>query len=193
MRADNPNKLKATLIGTTAVLLWGTLALFTTLTGKIPAFQLSAMAFGIATVFVLLKWTVRREPVIRHLRQPIGAWALGTLGLFGYHFFYFMALKNAPPVESWADRLHVAPADCRRLGTVAGRTLALVACGGCRGRVGRGRVADHRRSRPCRFQDRVRARLFDGGLLCADVVGVIRCSIVVSSRCRPIPSAASVP
>ena len=40
MRADNPNKLKATLIGTTAVLLWGTLALFTTLTGKIPAFQL---------------------------------------------------------------------------------------------------------------------------------------------------------
>ena len=25
---------------------------------------------------------------------------LGTTGLFGYHFFYFMALKNAPPVEA---------------------------------------------------------------------------------------------
>lgn len=100
MMVNNPNKLKATLIGATAVLLWGTLALFTTLTGKIPPFQLAAMAFGIAAAFVIVKWIVRREDVARHLRQPLGAWALGTIGLFGYHFFYFMALKNAPPVEA---------------------------------------------------------------------------------------------
>jgi drug/metabolite transporter (DMT)-like permease len=28
------------------------------------------------------------------------AWLLGTGGLFGYHFFYFLALRNAPPVEA---------------------------------------------------------------------------------------------
>lgn len=100
MAAKDANTVKATLIGSTAVLLWGLLALFTTLTGKIPAFQLAAMSFGIATAFVVLKWLVRRENVAAHLRQPVGAWLLGTIGLFGYHFFYFMALKNAPPVEA---------------------------------------------------------------------------------------------
>lgn len=100
MAAAQAKKIKATLIGSTAVLLWGLLALFTTLTGKIPPFQLAAMSFGIATAFVVLKWLVRRENIVQHLHQPLGAWALGTIGLFGYHFFYFMALKNAPPVEA---------------------------------------------------------------------------------------------
>mgnify|MGYP003631864891 CR=1 FL=1 len=97
---DPAKRLKATLIGSTAVLMWGTLALFPTLTGPIPPFQLAAMSFGIASAFVVLKWLVRREDIAKHLRQPIGAWVLGTLGLFGYHFFYFMALRNAPPVEA---------------------------------------------------------------------------------------------
>lgn len=98
--AASSRRLRATLIGGTAVLLWGLLALFTTLTGRVPPFQLAALAFGIATVFVVLKWIVRRENVGEYLRQPLGAWVLGTLGLFGYHFFYFMALRNAPPVEA---------------------------------------------------------------------------------------------
>ncbi len=91
---------RATIIGGTAVLMWGLLALFTTLTEGIPPFQLTAMTFGIATAFVCLKWTLRKEPVGLYLRQPAGAWLLGVSGLFGYHFFYFMALKNAPPVEA---------------------------------------------------------------------------------------------
>lgn len=100
MTAISQASIKATLVGGTAVLLWGLLALFTTLTGKIPPFQLAAMSFGIATVFVLVKWTVRRENVTAYLRQPPLAWALGVGGLFGYHFFYFTALKNAPAVEA---------------------------------------------------------------------------------------------
>ena len=97
---DDSTTLKATLIGSTAVLMWGLLALFTTLTGNIPPFPLAAMSFAIATAFVGLKWIVRRDNVGAYMRQPVGAWLLGTLGLFGYHFFYFMALKNAPPVEA---------------------------------------------------------------------------------------------
>jgi len=95
-----PNPLVATFIGGTAVLMWGLLALFTTLTGDVPPFLLAALAFGTATILVVLKWIIRRENIIGHLRQPIGAWLLGVSGLFGYHFFYFMALRNAPPVEA---------------------------------------------------------------------------------------------
>lgn len=95
-----PNKCTATLIGSTAILMWGLLALFTTLTGKVPPFLLAALAFGTATALIAAKWLVRRENVITHLKQSLGAWAVGVIGLFGYHFFYFMALRNAPPVEA---------------------------------------------------------------------------------------------
>ncbi|MGE0733948.1 MAG: DMT family transporter [Alphaproteobacteria bacterium] len=94
---------KATLIGGTAVMLWATLALLTTLTGNVPPFQLVAMSFAIGGGLALLKWIVRRQPIFApggFLRQPIGAWALGTGGLFLYHFFYFLALRSAPPVEA---------------------------------------------------------------------------------------------
>ncbi len=96
----HPNKQTATWIGSTAVLMWGLLALFTTLSGQVPPFLLAALSFGIATSFILVKWLVRGENILAHLRQPVAAWALGGCGLFGYHFFYFMALRNAPPVEA---------------------------------------------------------------------------------------------
>ena len=31
---------------------------------------------------------------------PPGVWLIGIAGLFGYHFFYFTALRNAPAVEA---------------------------------------------------------------------------------------------
>lgn len=91
---------KATLIGSTAILLWGALALFTTWTGKIPPFQLVAMTFSIAFLLALIKWLVKGESLTTHLKQSWGVWTTGVCGLFGYHFFYFMALKNAPAVEA---------------------------------------------------------------------------------------------
>lgn len=99
--SDDAAKIRtATLIGASAVLMWGLLALLTTLTGQVPPFQLAALSFSIATAVAAVKWLVRGESIAGHLRQPVGAWALGTVGLFGYHFFYFMALRNAPPVEA---------------------------------------------------------------------------------------------
>jgi drug/metabolite transporter (DMT)-like permease len=82
------------------VLLWATLALLTTLTGAVPPFQLVAVAFAVAFLLAVGAWIARGEPVMRHLRQPAAVWALGIGGLFGYHFFYFMALRNAPAVEA---------------------------------------------------------------------------------------------
>ena len=43
-----PERLRATLIGFIAVLLWATLALFTTATGQVPPFMLLSLTFGIA-------------------------------------------------------------------------------------------------------------------------------------------------
>ena len=90
----------ATLTGGGAVLLWATLALFTDLTGRVPPFQLTAMAFAVAFATALGVWLARGGAPLRHLRQPAAAWLLGVGGLFGYHFFYFLALRNAPPVEA---------------------------------------------------------------------------------------------
>lgn len=91
---------RGTLVGGLALLLWSTLALLTTLAGGLPPFQMVAMAFGLAFLLALGKWLLRGEAILPRLRQPIGAWALGVAGLFGYHLFYFLALRLAPPIEA---------------------------------------------------------------------------------------------
>lgn len=91
---------RATLIGFTAVLMWALLALFTALSGRVPPFQLLAMTFGVATVIGIVASLVRGASPLAHLRQSPAVWSLGVGGLFGYHFFYFLALRNAPAVEA---------------------------------------------------------------------------------------------
>ena len=84
-----PARLTATLIGGIAVLLWATLALFTTAAAEVPPFELVALTFAIAFLLFLGKWSLARlrggAPVLSHLRQPVQAWAVGVGGLFGYH------------------------------------------------------------------------------------------------------------
>jgi drug/metabolite transporter (DMT)-like permease len=95
---------RATLIGAIAVLLWATLALFTSSTGAVPPFQLMAMTFAIAFLFCCLKWLrdalVVGRDAFAFLRQPWPVWAIGIGGLFLYHLFYFVALDHAPAVEA---------------------------------------------------------------------------------------------
>jgi len=91
---------RATMIGASALLMWSTLAVMTAWTGKVPPFQLVAMSFAMGSIIAVINWTVRRQAVLPRLKQPLGAWALGVAGLFGYHFFYFLALRLAPPLEA---------------------------------------------------------------------------------------------
>ncbi|GHD41373.1 membrane protein [Thalassobaculum fulvum] len=91
---------RATLIGFTAVLMWALLALLTTQSGAVPPFQLLAMTFAIATVIGVAASLARGTGPHSHLRQPWTVWATGVGGLFGYHFFYFLALRNAPAVDA---------------------------------------------------------------------------------------------
>jgi drug/metabolite transporter (DMT)-like permease len=141
---------RATFVGSGAIALWASLALFTTLTGAVPPFLMVGLTFSIAALLMIAKWIVAGASVAAKLVLPARVWALGVYGLFGYHALYFLALKTAPAVEAnlinylWpllivlfsvflpGERLrwfHVAGAGLGLAGavilTVAGGTLAL--------------------------------------------------------------------
>src|SRR5438067_6634594 len=89
----------ATLVGLTAILMWSLLSVLTVATGKIPAFQLAAMTFGIGAAVAFASFLFRPS-AFNALKQPPVAWVVGVGGLFGYHALYFLALRFAPPAEA---------------------------------------------------------------------------------------------
>jgi drug/metabolite transporter (DMT)-like permease len=90
---------RATLIGFTAVLLWALLALFTVGTAPVPPLQLNAICFAIGGVIGLV-WVSATGGWTRLKYVPWMVYAFGTAGLFGYHFFYFSALRLAPAADA---------------------------------------------------------------------------------------------
>lgn len=92
-------RTSSTFVGFIAILLWSLLALFTAASGDIPPFQLTALSFALGGLIGVVSWLFRPH-AIKQLRQSAPVWGLGVVGLFGYHFAYFTALKNAPPVEA---------------------------------------------------------------------------------------------
>ena len=89
---------RATLIGFSAVAMWALLALFTDASGEVPPFLLSALTFTIGTGVGLVARLV--SPPTERVSIPPVVWLIGIAGLFGYHFFYFTALRHAPAVEA---------------------------------------------------------------------------------------------
>jgi drug/metabolite transporter (DMT)-like permease len=82
--------LKASALG--AIALWGTLATLALELSTVPPFLLTGLALLIGAL-VGARALLRRPP-------PAAALALGVYGLFGFHFFLFLALRNAPAVEA---------------------------------------------------------------------------------------------
>jgi drug/metabolite transporter (DMT)-like permease len=92
-------RTKATLIGGTAILLWSLLALFTKGSEPVPPFLLNTLCFGIGGTIGLL-WMAAKGQLGRLKGVDWRVYAFGTLGLFGYHFLYFSALRMAPAAEA---------------------------------------------------------------------------------------------
>ncbi|WP_417330583.1 DMT family transporter [Halomonas cupida] len=93
-------RTRATLIGATTVANWALLAVLTQVSGPVPPFQLTAMAFAIAFVCFVIWLICKGESPFAAMRQPLPVWALGVIGLFGYHALYFVAQQNAPPANA---------------------------------------------------------------------------------------------
>ncbi|WP_421980363.1 DMT family transporter [Roseibium sp.] len=91
-------RIRATAIGLSAVLMWATLGVFGAGSGAVPPFLLNALCFGISGSLAVI-W-LACSGRLGLLRQPLRVWIFGTVGLFGFHFFYFTAIRNAPPVEA---------------------------------------------------------------------------------------------
>lgn len=83
---------KASFYALAAILLWSTLALLGFKLGELPPFLLVGLSLLIGSLCGL--------PWIRDWKVPRKVLLLGIYGLFGYHFFLFMALRNAPMVEA---------------------------------------------------------------------------------------------
>jgi drug/metabolite transporter (DMT)-like permease len=75
-----------------AIALWGTLAALALRLAAVPPFLLTGIALVIGSL-VGVRALAHRPP-------PPAALALGVYGLFGFHFFLFLALRRAPPVEA---------------------------------------------------------------------------------------------
>ena len=75
-----------------AIFLWGGLAALALRLAAVPPFLLTGMALVIGSL-VGGRALLRRPP-------PLRALALGVYGLFGFHYFLFLALRHAPPVEA---------------------------------------------------------------------------------------------
>ncbi|MBU2867695.1 aromatic amino acid exporter YddG [Pacificibacter marinus] len=89
----------ATFIGFIAIILWALLALLTVGTDPVPPFQLNALCFSIGGI-IGLAWIATTKSWSDLKRVPLSVYVFGTLGLFGYHFLYFSALRAAPPAEA---------------------------------------------------------------------------------------------
>ncbi|SNS15733.1 DMT family transporter [Tropicimonas sediminicola] len=92
-------RANATAIGFVAVLLWALLALFTVGSAPVPPLQLTAMSFAIGGAIGVV-WTLAAGGLHRLRGVSWKVYAFGTTGLFGYHLFYFSALRLAPPAQA---------------------------------------------------------------------------------------------
>ena len=84
--------LTSILLALTAILIWSTLALFSSQLTHVSPFLVLGVALMLSGSFSL----VRRAA----WRIPLTTLAVGVGGIFGYHFLYFRAMALAPAVEA---------------------------------------------------------------------------------------------
>lgn len=90
----NPN-----FAGIASILMWSLLAYFVASSGNVPPFLLLGLTFVVATFVGLVRFLFKK-PDFSTLKIPLPAWIVGIGGLFGYHYFYYVALQNAPVAEA---------------------------------------------------------------------------------------------
>ena len=90
---------RATLIGTSAILMWSLLATLTIGTAPVPPLLLNAICFALGGAIGLI-WMAAGKGfgVLRGISWKV--YAFGSIALFGYHFLYFTAFRLAPYAQT---------------------------------------------------------------------------------------------
>ncbi|MES2212482.1 MAG: EamA family transporter [Pseudomonadota bacterium] len=88
----------ATAVGYVGVLMWALTATFTAELSTLPVFEILSIAFSINFSISFLRISLGNK--WQQLRQPIGLWVLGIIGIFGNEMLYIMAFKHAPPAHA---------------------------------------------------------------------------------------------
>lgn len=88
--------MRSDIYALAAVVLWGSLAALGKLLGDVPPFLLTGLGLLVGS-FIALPLAKFR---VSSLKVPAKTLALGVYGLFGYHFFLFLAFQTAPAVEA---------------------------------------------------------------------------------------------
>lgn len=88
-----------TIAGFLAIIMWGMLAVFSVYTKSVPPFLLLFICFSIAALITVIKRLVLGQSVFMAPKLTRSQWGAGIVGLFGFHFCYFMAIRHAPAIE----------------------------------------------------------------------------------------------
>ncbi|RCS58610.1 DMT family transporter [Parvibium lacunae] len=87
----DPSIVKAIL----AILLWASLATLGVQLSHLPPFLLTGLALCLGSLPAVLAY--RRWS---SWRVSVNTWLVGVGGIFGFHFFLFLALRLAPPIAA---------------------------------------------------------------------------------------------
>ena len=93
------NRVRATVIGLSAVLMWATLGLFGAGSGKVPPFLLNALCFGISGILALILVTATgKTGAAQAAAENLGIWHFGPvrLSFFLFHSHPGMRLPLMP-------------------------------------------------------------------------------------------------
>ncbi|MGD9639358.1 MAG: DMT family transporter [Alphaproteobacteria bacterium] len=91
--------LSANFCGVLTIIMWSVSALLISYTGKVPAFLLASMVFGICSAIYLVKWAINKEKFWHYFYMSKKAYITVVCGVGGYISFYYMAFKMAPAME----------------------------------------------------------------------------------------------
>lgn len=90
---------KGNVFGIFAILIWSSLGVLGVFANNVPPFFMLFVCFFIASILGLIYCKIKSCKISTFKQKP-KVYLVGIIGLFGYHFFYFFAIKNAPSVEA---------------------------------------------------------------------------------------------
>lgn len=89
-------KLIATLVGATGICLWATETVLVTFATGLPALEIVALAFAVASLLSPVAWMLTGSRPLDAFRQPLAVWLVTVPCLVLYHACIYYAVHRVP-------------------------------------------------------------------------------------------------